>query len=49
MPVAIVRLLSQPGAASVGQAAAMSVVLMVVTAAITIAIDRFRVGAFGRI
>ena len=49
MPVAIARLLSQPGAASVGQATAMSVVLMVVTAAITIAIDRFRVGAFGRI
>ncbi len=49
MPVAIVRLLSQPGAASVGQAIAMSVVLMAVTAAITVAIDRFRVGAFGRI
>ena len=49
MPVAIVRLLSQPGAASVGQAMAMSVVLMAVTAAITVAIDRFRVGAFGRI
>ena len=48
MPVAIVRLLSQPGAASVGQATAMSVVLMAVTAAITVAIDRFRVGAFGR-
>jgi ABC-type Fe3+ transport system permease subunit len=49
MPVAIVRLLSQPGAAPLGQATAMSVVLMAVTAAITIAIDRFRVGAFGRI
>ena len=49
MPVAIVRLLSQPGAASIGQATAMSVLLMTVTAAITIAIDRFRVGTFGRI
>lgn len=49
LPVAIVRPLSHPGAASVGQATAMSVVLMAVTAAITVAIDRFRVGAFGRI
>jgi thiamine transport system permease protein len=49
MPVAIVRLLSQPGAASIGQATAMSVLLMAVTAAITIVIDRFRVGTFGRI
>ena len=58
MPVAIVRLLSQPGAVSIGQATAMSVVLMIqvgffepaaVTTAITIAIDRFRVGTFGRI
>ena len=37
------------GAASVGQAMAMSVVLMAVTATITVAIDRFRVGSFGRI
>ena len=49
MPVAIVRLLSQPGAASIGQAMAMSVVLMAVTAGITVAIDRFRAGTFGRI
>ncbi|MGH2540964.1 MAG: ABC transporter permease, partial [Actinomycetota bacterium] len=49
MPIAIVRLLSQPGAASIGQATAMSVVLMTVTAAITVSIDRFRVGTFGRI
>jgi thiamine transport system permease protein len=33
MPVAIVRLLSQPGAASVGQAYAMATLLMVVTVA----------------
>jgi thiamine transport system permease protein len=49
MPIAIVRLLSQPGAASIGQAMAMSAVLMAVTAAITVAIDRFRAGTFGRI
>lgn len=49
MPIAIVRLLSQPGAASIGQATAMSVLLMLVTAAIALAIDRFRVGTFGRI
>ncbi|HEX7246746.1 MAG TPA: ABC transporter permease subunit, partial [Actinomycetota bacterium] len=49
MPIAIVRLLSQPGAASVGQATAMCVVLMAVTAGVTVAIDRFRVGTFGRL
>lgn len=49
MPIAIVRLLSQPGAASVGHAMAMSGVLMAVTAVITVTIDRFRVGTFGRI
>ena len=49
MPIAIVRLLSQPGAASLGQATAMSVVLMTVTAVVTVAIDRFRVGTFGRL
>ncbi|HVF07064.1 MAG TPA: iron ABC transporter permease [Actinomycetota bacterium] len=49
MPIAIVRLLSQPGAASVGQATAMSVVLMAVTAGVTVAIDRLRVGTFGRL
>ena len=31
MPIAIVRLLSQPGAASVGQAYAMATLLMLVT------------------
>ena len=49
MPIAIVRLLAQPGAASVGQAAAMSVVLMAVTAGVTVAIDRLRIGTFGRL
>ena len=49
MPIAIVRLLSQPGEASVGQATAMCVVLMTVTAGVTVAIDRLRVGTFGRL
>ena len=48
MPIAIFRLLGQPGSASLGQAEAMSVLLMLVTAAAALAIDRIRVGAFGR-
>lgn len=48
MPLAIVRLLGQPGAAAVGQATAMSVLLMLATAAVAFAFDRFRVGSFGR-
>ncbi len=48
MPIAIARLLSQPGSASVGQAAAMSVLLMLVTAGVALAIGRVRVGTFGR-
>jgi thiamine transport system permease protein len=47
MPIAIARLLSQPGAVNVGQAAAMSTLLMLVTAAVVGAIERFRVGAIG--
>jgi thiamine transport system permease protein len=48
MPVAIARMLGQPGAASLGQATAMSVLLMGVTAAVALSIERLRVGAFGR-
>lgn len=48
MPVAIARLLGQPGAASFGQAMSMSVLLMAVTAAVALSIERFRVGSFGR-
>ena len=48
MPIAIFRLLGQPGEASLGQATAMSVLLMAVTAAAAFAFDRIRVGAFGR-
>lgn len=48
MPVAIARLLDQPGAAALGQAHAMSVVLMLVTAAASLAIGRIRPTALGR-
>jgi thiamine transport system permease protein len=40
MPVAIARLVAQPGSASLGRAAAMSVVLMIVTALGALAVDR---------
>jgi thiamine transport system permease protein len=42
MPIAIARLLSQPGAASLGQATAMAVLLMVVTGGVALAIGRSR-------
>lgn len=45
IPVAIARLLGQPGAASIGQASAMAVLLLVVTAGATLAIGRARRGA----
>jgi thiamine transport system permease protein len=48
IPVAIYRFLSQPGAANSGAAMAMSVLLMVVTAASILVIDRFRTGAAGQ-
>jgi thiamine transport system permease protein len=41
MPIAIFRLLSQPGVAAFGQAMAMASVLMIVTAAAALAFDRF--------
>jgi thiamine transport system permease protein len=48
MPVAIFRLLGRPGAANLGQAMALSTILMAVTAAAMLAIDRLRVGQVGR-
>jgi thiamine transport system permease protein len=42
MPIAIFRLLSQPGALAFGQAMAMAVVLMAVTAIAALAFDRVR-------
>jgi thiamine transport system permease protein len=47
MPVAIFRLLGRPGATNLGQAMAMSTVLMVVTATAIAVIDRLRVGRVG--
>jgi thiamine transport system permease protein len=47
LPIAIFRFLGQPGAANFGRAMAMSVVLMVVTGTVVLAIDRFRVGHVG--
>ncbi len=48
MPVAIFRLLGRPGVTNFGQAMAMSVVLMAVTATAVVLIDRVRVGQIGR-
>jgi thiamine transport system permease protein len=48
LPVAIFRLLAQPGALVFGEALAMSVVLMAVTGLAMLAIDRFRVGVIGQ-
>ncbi|MCX7671920.1 MAG: iron ABC transporter permease [Anaerolineae bacterium] len=47
MPVAIFRLLGQPGALNYGQALAMSTLLMLVCAAGFLLIERFRAGAVG--
>ena len=44
---AIFRLLGQPGAATFGQAMALSTVLMVLTTVVIMAIDRFRVAGLG--
>jgi thiamine transport system permease protein len=49
MPVAVFRLLGQPGALSFGQAMAMSTLLMLVTTAAILLIDRFRAGAPGQL
>ena len=46
--VAIGRFLGRPGAASFGQAAAMSVLLLVVTSGVALASQRGRVGDLGR-
>ncbi|MDP8905687.1 MAG: iron ABC transporter permease [Chloroflexota bacterium] len=49
MPVAIFRLLSQPGALVFGQAMAMSTLLMAVSALSILLIDRFRGAATGQL
>jgi len=47
MPIAIFRLLGQPGPLAFGQAMAMATLLMIITTAAVVAIDRVRVPARG--
>ena len=47
MPIAIFRLLSQPGTLAFGQAMAMAAVLMIVTATAALAFDRLRTTSVG--
>jgi thiamine transport system permease protein len=47
MPVVIYRLISQPGALNYGQGLALSTILMAVTAAGMLAIERFRIAEVG--
>ena len=47
LPVAVFRFLGQPGEANAGQAAALATILMAVTAAAVLAVDRLRVGDLG--
>ena len=47
LPIAIYRLLSRAGAANFGQAMALSTLLMGLTAASILAIERFRIGEMG--
>jgi thiamine transport system permease protein len=47
VPVAINRLLGQPGALNVGQAMALSTILMVITATAMVLIERLRVRGVG--
>ena len=47
IPVLIFRFLSQPGALNYGQALALSTILMAVTAAGILAIERLRIAEVG--
>jgi len=47
IPIAIFRLLGQPGIANYGQAIALSVILMVVSALAIFAMEKVRVGEQG--
>jgi len=49
VPVAIARFLSRPGAINVGQAMAMSTVLMVLTIVVILGIERVRVRQLGEL
>ncbi len=42
LPIAIYRVLGRPGAVNFGQAMALSVILMVLTVVVVLAIDRLR-------
>jgi thiamine transport system permease protein len=47
VPLAIYRLISQPGAMNYGQAMALSTILMAITAAGMLSIERFRIAEVG--
>ncbi|RZV40846.1 MAG: iron ABC transporter permease [Acidimicrobiia bacterium] len=47
LPIAIIRLLGRPGALNFGQAMAMSTILMAVTAAVVLLVDRMRIRDVG--
>ncbi len=47
LPIAIFRLLGQPGGLNFGRAMAMAVVLMVVTVVAVMTVDRAKVGDLG--
>ena len=47
LPVAIFRLMSRPGSVNFGMAMSMSVILMLVTGAVMLAVERFRAGDVG--
>ena len=47
IPTAIFRFLGQPGASNLGQAMALCVILMAVTTAVILAVDRLRLGELG--
>jgi len=49
VPIAISRFLARPGALNVGQAMAMSTILMVVTGAVLFAIEKVRVRQLGEL
>jgi thiamine transport system permease protein len=49
VPIAIFRLLSQPGSATFGGAMALSVILMVITGLAVLAIERLRFGTGGEL
>jgi thiamine transport system permease protein len=47
LPIAIYRFLGQPGPVNFGQAMALSTILMVLTVAVMLLVERFRVGRVG--